>query len=54
MREVKQLARKRSREVTRNVEESWKESEQKAKAFERTRKSLFQQGPSAQQEGMWI
>ena len=41
MREVKQIARKKSMEVVRGVEERWKESEQKAKAFERTRKASF-------------
>ena len=43
MREVKQLARKKSMQVAHSVEERWRESEQKAKAFERTRKASFNQ-----------
>ena len=43
MRAVKQLARKRSMQVAHSVEERWRESEQKAKAFERTRKASFNQ-----------
>ena len=41
MREVKVLAKKKSMEVTHQVEERWRESEEKAKAFERTRKASF-------------
>ena len=41
MKEVKQLARKKSMEVSQRVEERWKESEQKAKAFELTRRASF-------------
>ena len=41
MREVKQLARQRTTEVARSVEERWRESEQKVKAFERTRRASF-------------
>jgi SH2 domain-containing protein 4A len=41
MREVKQLERQRSTKVARSVEQRWKESEERAKAFERTRKASF-------------
>ena len=41
MKEVKKLARKKSMEVSQRVVERWKESEQKAKAFELTRRASF-------------
>lgn len=41
MKEVKQLARERSLRVNQSVEERWKESEEKVKVFERTRKASF-------------
>ena len=41
MREVKQLARKKSMQAAHTVEKKWRESEEKAKAFERTRKASF-------------
>lgn len=41
MKEVKQLARERSIRVNQSVEKRWKESEEKVKVFERTRKASF-------------
>lgn len=41
MKEVKQLARERSLRVNQSVEERWKESKEKVKVFERTRKASF-------------
>lgn len=41
MKEVKKLARERSMRVNQSVEERWKESKEKVKVFERTRKASF-------------